>query len=492
MNRQIRRVALGMVVLFGALFVNLNVLHIVQADGLREDTRNARKLIREYAVERGSIVVGDRATAEAVATSVETDGRLRYAREYVHGPRYGHVTGFNSFVYGRTEVEQAFNDFLVGSAPEVFARNLADLLAGRERGGDIVQLTVDPAAQQAAEAAMEGRTGAVVALNPSTGEVLALYSSPSYDPNPLAALDGSIVRSAWEELDADPDKPLLNRAIRETFPPGSVFKLVTAAAALESGVRPTTLYPDPVELDLPLTTATIGNFGGADCAPGSDDISLEEALKVSCNTTFAQIGLDLGGERLVQQAERFGVNQAPPFELPNVAASRFPRQGLDEPATAQSAIGQRDVSVTPLQMAMVVSAIANDGQLMTPRLVTHVEDRTGRILRQYRSEPWRVAGSAQAVSPETARQLRNMMVGVVEDGTGGRARIEGVEVAGKTGTAQTGEGRAPTVWFTGFAPANDPQVAVAVVVVGAEDDVTGGRIAAPIARDVMAAVVGEG
>lgn len=491
MNKQIRRVALGMLILFGALFVNFNVLGIVQADSLREDTRNARGLIREYAVQRGSIVVGERAEAEEVARSVETGGRLRHEREYPHGPRYAHVTGFYSFIYGRTEVERAFDDFLVGSAPEVFARNLADLLAGRERVGDIVQLTIDPAAQQAAEAAMEGRTGAVVAVDPSTGAILALHSAPSYDPNPLAAHDGDTVRSAWETLDADPDDPLLNRAIRETYPPGSTFKLVTASAALESGVQPSTFYPDPVELELPLTTATIGNFGGGSCTDG-DEISLMDALRVSCNTTFAQIGLDLGGERLVSQAERFGINQEPPFQLPNVAASRFPREGLDEPATAQSAIGQRDVTVTPLQMAMVAGAIANDGQLLTPRLVAHVEDTTGRILRQYRPEPWRIAGSAQAISPETSRELRNMMVAVVEDGTGRAARIEGVEVAGKTGTAQTGEGRPPTVWFTGFAPADDPRVAVAVVVADADDDGTGGRVAAPIARDVMAAVVGQG
>jgi penicillin-binding protein A len=489
-NRQIRRVAIGMVVLFGALFINLNVIQVVQSNSLRDDSRNARGLLQEYEIARGSIVVGQRADGKAIARSQDTGGRLRYMREYPEGPRYAHVTGFYSFVYGRTEVEQAYNDFLVGSAPEVFARNLADLLAGRERVGDIVQLTIDPAAQEAAEAGLDGSTGAVVALDPQTGAILALYSSPSYDPSPLAEHDGSVVRSAWEELGADDANPRLNRAIRETYPPGSTFKVVTAAAALESGVRPSTMYPDPDELELPLTSATIRNFDGGSCADG-DEISLEEAFEVSCNTTFGQIGLDLGGERLVSQAERFGVNQAPEFDLPNVAVSRFPGDDLDEPATAQSAIGQRDVAVTPLQMAMISAAIANDGQVMTPRLVRHVENTTGRILRQYGEEPWRISGSAQAVSVETARALRNMMVAAVDDGTGTNAQISGVEVAGKTGTAQTGEDRPPTVWFTGFAPANDPQVAVAVVIAGGDEDATGGRVAAPIARDVMAAVLGE-
>lgn len=488
MNRQIRRVALGVLVLFGALFVNLNILQVVRAGDLRNDTRNARGLIAEYEIARGSIVVGQQADAVSVARSRDTGGRLRYEREYPEGPRYAHLTGFHSFVYGRSELERSFNDFLVGSAPEVFARNLADLLAGRQRVGDTLQLTIDPGVQAAAAAGLEGRTGAVVALDPRTGAVLALYSSPSYDPNPLASHDGDVVRDAWAELTDDPANPQLNRALRETYPPGSVFKLVTGAAALESGVRPDTTYPDPPRLQLPLTSSTIGNFGGGPCEDGNE-ITLEEAMVRSCNTTFGQIGLDLGGERLVAQAERFGVNGAPAFQLPDVARSRFPGEDLDEPSSAQSAIGQRDVALTPLQVAMITAAIANDGELLLPQLVRHVEDTAGRIVRQYAPEPWRISGSSQAISVETARTLRNMMEAVVERGTGTAARIDGVDVAGKTGTAQTGEGRPPTVWFTGFAPAEAPEVAVAVVIADADDDATGGRVAAPIARDVMAAVL---
>ena len=490
MNVRIRRVALGLVVLFGALFVNLNIIQVWQADSLREDPRNARGLIAEYELARGSIVVGERADSEAIARSDDTGGRLRYQRSYPEGSRYAHVTGFYSYIYGRSEIEQSFNDFLTGSSPEVFARNIADLLAGRQRVGDTVQLTIDPAVQAAAEAALEGHTGALVALDPQSGAVLGLYSSPSYDPNPLASHDGDTVRAAWEELAEDPRNPALNRATRETYPPGSVFKLITAAAALESGVRPETTYPDPARLELPLTTASIGNFGGGVCADG-DEVSLADAMEVSCNTTFAQIGLDLGGDRLVTQAERFGVNHAPDFQLPDVAASRFPGEDLDEPGAAQSAIGQRDVAMTPLQMAMISATIGNDGEVLEPHLVRHVQDTAGRIVQQYSPERWRIDGSAQAVSPDTARALRDMMVQVVDSGTGTAAQVDGTEVAGKTGTAQTGEGRSPAVWFTGFAPAQDPQVAVAVVLADAGDDATGGGVAAPIARQVVEAALGD-
>lgn len=491
MSRQIRRVALGLVVLFGALFVNLNVIQVLQADELRSDSRNARGLIAEYEVARGQIIAGEGTDSISIASSQDTGGRLRYQREYPEGARYAHVTGYHSFVYGRTEAEQAYNDVLTGTAPEVFARNVADLLAGRQRTGDTLHLTVDPSVQRAAQEGLEDRTGAVVALHPGTGAILGLHSSPSYDPGPLAAHDGEAVRSAWEELSSRETDPRLNRALRETYPPGSTFKLVTAAAALESGVQRDTTYPDPERLSLPLTNATIGNFGGGVCEDG-EGISLETALEVSCNTTFGQIGLDLGGDRLVDQAERFGINAEPPLELPGVAVSRFPREDLDEPGAAQSAIGQRDVAVTPLQMAQVTAAVANGGELMVPQLVRRVEDSSGRGLRQLTAEPWQVDGSAQAVSAQTAATLGDMMISVVEDGTGQNAQIDGVEVGGKTGTAQTGEGRPPTVWFTGFAPAQNPQVAVAVVIADAGDDATGGAVAAPIAAQVMQAALDEG
>ncbi len=490
MTRQVQRVAIAVFVLFAALFVNLNYLQVVRAQELEEHERNARGLLREYDEQRGSIVAGQGRAAFEIAESVETDDRLRYLRQYPAGELYAHVTGYYSFIFGRSELESSANEFLIGSAPEVFTRNIADLLSGRQRSGDRVRTTLRQPVQEAARDALGDRVGAVVALDPRDGGVLALWSSPSYDPDPLASHDAQQVRSAWQSLNADPAKPLLNRAVREWYPPGSTFKIVTAAAALESGVPPDQPYPDPVTLDLPQTTADIGNFGGSTCA-GGDTITLEQALIVSCNTTFAQLGLDVGAEALIRQAEAFGFNADIPFGLPEVLPSRIPKE-LDAPSTAQSAIGQRDVRATPLQMAMTAGAIGSGGVVMRPRIVEQIEDHEGRLVKQYPPEP--LSDEQPAVSARTAATLTRMMVGVVEAGSGTAAAIDGVTVAGKTGTAQTGEGRSPTVWFVGFAPAEQPRVAVAVVVPDGGDvgsEATGGAVAAPIAKAVMEAALDE-
>ena len=493
MSRQVRRVAAAMFLLFAALFVNLNYLQVIRAESLTSDTRNRRQLLREYDIQRGSIIAGTGGQAQELATSVDTEDRLRYLRVYPDGPLWAHATGFYSFIFGRSQLEQSFNEFLVGSSPDTFARNIGDLLDGRERRGDDLLTTLRPAVQAAARDALGDRRGAVVALDPRTGDILAEWSNPTYDPNRLSSHDGPEVRAGWDELQADPANPLLNRVTSQLYPPGSTFKLVTAAAALEDGIGAEQTFDDPRTADLPQTSADIGNFGGGLCN-GGNPITLRRALEVSCNTTFAQLGLDLGAEALIDQAEAFGLNREWESQFP-YEPSRIPKE-LDPPQTAQSAIGQRDVRVTPLQMAMIVAAIANDGVLMTPRLVREVQDYEGRVIRQYPVAPLVLPGSAgpQAMAPENAALLTEMMVGVVERGTGGGAAVPGVAVAGKTGTAQTG-GDNPTVWFVGFAPAEDPQVAVAVVVedggeVGSE--ATGGRLAAPIAQAVLQAALHPG
>jgi peptidoglycan glycosyltransferase len=509
--RQVRRVAAVLFVLFAALFVNLNYLQVLRADELADDPRNSRGLVREYARQRGSMIVGAGPEAVEIAKSVETDDRLRFLRVYSDGPLYAHVTGYYSFIYGREQLERTFNDFLVGSAPETFARNLGDLLAGKERQGDDLVLPLRPSVQAAARAALGDRRGAVVALDPVSGEVLALYSNPSYDPNALASHDRSEILAAWEATEADPANPRLNRATRELYPPGSTFKLVTAAAALRAGVTADTTFEDRRVLDLPQSDAGIGNFGGGLCNRGRP-LTLAQALAVSCNTTFGQLGLDVGAEALIAQAEQFGFNRDWNFQLP-LETSRIPKE-LDAPSTAQSAIGQRDVRATPLQMALVAAAIGNDGILVTPHVVTSVQDFAGRVIKQFPPAPLVLPGadSAQALPPGDAAVLRDLMVGVVERGSGQRAAIPGVRVAGKTGTAETGEGRAPTVWFVGFAPAEEPRVAVAVVIEDGgdvpggpppevvpgrpppevvPDEATGGRIAAPIARAVMEAALAQ-
>ena len=491
MTRSIRHSAWAMFVLFGLLFLNLNWLQVLQADDLSGDQRNRRQLLAEYEIRRGSITAGQGPLQREIVRSEETDDQLRFLRVYSDAPAYAHVTGFHSFIFGRSQVEQRYNDFLQGSSPDALFRNLADALQGRERQGDTVVTTISPPVQEAAAAALGTQVGAVVALDPRTGAVLAMVSSPSYDPNLLSSHDGDAIRAEWERLEADPLNPRLNRATSELYAPGSTFKVVTAAASLERGGSPDDVYDDPAFLDLPQTTAQISNFAtGRTCNGGQ--VTLRRALEVSCNTTFGQIGLDLGPQALVDTAQAFGLNADLPFDVP-VATSRIPTE-LDPPQTAQSAIGQRDVRVSPLQMAMVAGAIGNGGVMMRPRLVGEVQDFAGRVLRQYPAEPLSLPfrDGSQAVSPSTAAALTDMMTGVVATGTGRNAAIPGVTVAGKTGTAEQGEGDPPDVWFIGFAPAEAPRVAVAVLVEEGGDggeSGTGGGIAAPIARTVMEAAL---
>lgn len=492
MTQSLRRVAVVLFVLFAALFVNLNYLQVIRASELANHDRNSRGLIREYQRQRGAMLVPLGAERLELARSVETEGRLRFLRTYPRGPAYAHVTGYYSYIYGRAQLEQTFNPFLAGNASTNLARNLGQLLSGEERRGDDVILTLRPDVQDAAIAALGERRGAVVALEPATGAVLALVSSPTYDPNLLTVHDRTQLIAYWEATEVDPAKPRLNRVTRERYPPGSTFKVVTAAAALGAGlVTPGTEFDDAQVFDVPQTTADIRNFGGGLCN-GGRPLTLRRAMAVSCNTTFAQLGVQVGSAALIEQAQRFGFNVDWRTHLPLVP-SELPAE-LDVPATAQSAIGQRDVRATPLQMAVAAAAIGNNGQLMTPRLVQRVEDFAGRLVREFPPEPLRLpaAPTGQAVSPATAAALRDLMVAVVAEGSGQRAAIPGIQVAGKTGTAQVGEGRPPTVWFIGFAPAEQPRVAVAVVLEEggqAGDEATGGRIAAPIAQAVMQAAL---
>jgi penicillin-binding protein A len=322
-----------------------------------------------------------------------------------------------------------------------------------------------------------------VAIDPSDGAVLASYANPTFDPNPLSSHDAAEISAAWEAIRDDPARPLVDRAIRETYPPGSSFKLVTAAAALEQGLQPETSFPDEGVYDVPQTQADIGNFGGGNCADGTS-ISLHDAMRVSCNTVFARLGVEMGHEALIQQAERFGFNRQPPYEL-TVERSAIPK-AMDVPETAQSSIGQRDVRATPMQMALLSAAIVNGGQLHRPHVVAGVRDPSGRQIAGADAGRWSEGRfDGRPISPRTAEQLRNMMIAAVEDGTGTNARIDGAVVGGKTGTAQTGGD--PTVWFVGFA---DDRIAVAVVVPNAGPDATGGGVAAPIARQVMQAAIG--
>lgn len=481
MNTPLRRLATVVVVMFLALMGGATWVQFFQAGELNADQRNVRTLYREFGNDRGPIVVG----GDAIASSAPIDDPFGFQRSYAQGALYAHVTGFYSIVYQRSGIEQAMNTELNGTADSLFYSRIQDLITGRRPQGAAVELTIDPAVQQAAWDALGDQRGAVVALDPTTGAVLALVSKPSFDPNTLAVHDTAAVIDAWEALQAAEGSPMTNRAIAgTTYPPGSTFKIITAAAALEGGMAPDAPLEAPDELTLPTTSTQLRNFGGSSCS-STGETTLADALRISCNTAFAQLGVDLGDRAIREQAEAFGFGV--PLDVPmKVTESYFPTDP-DAPQTALSAIGQYEVRVTPLQMAMVSAAVANGGVLMEPYLVQAV--RSGDLEVVTQTEPDQIGRS---VSETTAATLRDMMVGVVESGTGQAAQISGVQVAGKSGTAQTSEEAAPHAWFTAFAPADAPQVAVAVIVENGGDagsEATGGAVAAPIARAVIEAVL---
>ena len=489
MNRPLRRVAFAVLALFGALLVNVNYLQVVRADKLENDPRNSRVLLRTYEQERGPISVLSGGQQTRIAFSEDTGGRLRYLRKYPGGPDYAHVTGFVSLVYGTPQgVERAADEVLTGDDDRLFVRRLSDYVTGREPAGGSVVVTIDPEAQTAAARGLEGKRGAVVALDPKTGAVLAMASAPTYSPERLSSHDPAAIRAYYDELTSDEDEPLLNRAISQTYPPGSTFKVVTAAAALEAGViSGDGTAPSPRELDLPQTNQNLRNFGGTACS--GETSTLADALRISCNTYFGNLGLQLADGQLRDTAQAFGFGEDG-FDAPTpVAVSRFPDE-LNPPQAAQSGIGQFDVRATPLQMAMVAAGIANGGEVMRPYVIREVQAPDLSRLDLAAPEVY-----GQATTPEIAGQVAEAMEQVVARGSGTAAQIAGVRVAGKTGTAQQGEGRNPHAWFIAFAPAEDPRVAVAVVIedggsLGSE--ATGGRLAAPIARDVMRAVLDAG
>jgi peptidoglycan glycosyltransferase len=478
-------VAVAVLVLFGLLLVNVNYIQVVKAGDYRDDPRNGRVLLRTYSQERGPISVLAGGQQQRIAFSKATGDQLKYLRQYPSGPTYAQVTGFASLVYGTPQgVERSQDPVLSGQDDRLFVRHLTDVFTGRAPAGGSVLLTIDPAAQQAAVKGLAGKRGAVVALDPKTGAVLALASAPTYDPAQLSSHDTAAIRAYYTQLTKDPANPLLDRAISATYPPGSTFKVITTAAALQSGgLHADSQVPAPPELTLPQTTATLKNFGGESC--GGATITLADALRISCNTAYGALGLQLGGA-VRERAQAFGFDQGG-LDLPtSVAVSQFPEQ-TNPPQAAQSAIGQFDVRATPLQMALVAAGIADGGKIMKPQLVKEVQAPDLTTLSAPSPEVWRTA-----TTPEVAAEVGAMMEGVVTGGTGTAARIPGVRVAGKTGTAQHAAGAAPHAWFIGYAPADDPKVAVAVLV---EDggslgsDATGGAVAAPIARDVMQAVL---
>ena len=481
MNSQIRKLGVVMIVLFSALFFQLNYLQVIQANDLNNHPANSRAVVRDFSQPRGVIQTAD---GTVIAQSVPSGNAFKFQRQYPLGPLFAHVTGYFSFTYGSEGVEKEYNDALTGKARKD-SFDPRELLVEKDKTGNVT-LTLRRDLQEIATQQLGERKGAVVALDPRTGAILALADYPTYDPSTLASHSQDPVREAWTELNADPDKPLLPRTYRERYPPGSSFKVVTTAAALATGTATPTqpVYPTLRELPLPNSGGqTLANFGGGTCGG-----PLPEALRVSCNTAFAQLGMDLGAQKLSGTASDFGFNKAPPIDLPYPAASNFPPASAfarDQPGLAKSAIGQQDVAATPLQMALVAAGIANNGVIMTPHVLAEVRDAESEVIQRYEPKPW-----LTAVPPNVAQQTRDMMVAVVAGGSGTRAQIPGVAVAGKTGTAQTGLDKSHT-WFISFAPAEAPRVAVAVMLEDqpSSNEFTGGALAAPIAAAVMRAAL---
>jgi len=480
-TRQIRMLGIGLMVCFAILFVQLNRLTVFQASALNDNPNNTREILRDFSQPRGTVTTAD---GEVIARSVPTDDRFELQREFPLGPLFAPVTGFFSFTLGSAGVEKTYNDELAGRTRDLAFQDLGDLFVDKDRVGNLT-LSVRADLQRIAAEQLGDRQGSVVALDPRSGEILAMVSFPTYDPNVLADHDTAVAAEAQRALDADPEKPRLVRAYQDRFFPGSTFKVVTATAGLSSGaVTPDDpVYPTSTGYTPPLTNRPIRNFDGASCGG-----TLFDVLRISCNSAFAQMGVDVGPEAMIETAQRFGFNDEPPIDLTNPAESTFPTDfERNAPALAQSAIGQNDVAATPLQMALVAAAVANEGRIMTPHVLKEVRDSDGNVVDTYDDEEWRTA-----MDPGVAALMREAMEGVVESGTATRLKVPGFVVGGKTGTAQLGlDPPRSHAWIIGFAgPANEaPSIAIAVVVEGQPEvsSQTGGRVAAPIAQAVLKA-----
>ena len=489
MDKQIRRLGYALVFLFLLLFVQVNYLQVFAADRIANNPANTtRLLIQASDIDRGNILARDGSTI--LAESVPTKGEFKYLRRYPEGPLYADITGAYPLVGAPTNLEASYNDLLSGRATELLPSTVVDQILGRPRKGATVVTTIDPNLQQVADQQLHNAgLGAVVAMDPSTGEILAMASNPTYDPNELASHDIKSATAAYNRLTKDPKRPLLSNANDQLYPPGSTFKLVTASAALEDGVDPNaTVWNNPGSaLPLPQTSHTLSNFGGEVC-PGGSKVSLADALTYSCNTIFGEVGLQLGPKKLADQAKAYGFDGHVPFNI-GFSEGQYPDPNtLDPPLTAFSAIGQGSVLANPLQMALVGSAIANGGVEMRPQLVSEVRDSRGTLVQSFHPEQY-----GKPISSQTAGELTSMMESVVNQGTAQGLGISGVNLAAKTGTAQTGKpGENPHAWFVAFGPNPNPQIVVAVLVLDGGSlgsDATGASVAGPVAKAVIEAAL---
>jgi peptidoglycan glycosyltransferase len=505
MNTPLRRVGLAMLAMIMLLLANATYIQVVKADDYRNDPRNQRVLLEEYARQRGRILTSD----EVIIANVKsTNDRLRYLRTYSNGPMYAPVTGFYSVRYGATGLERAEDEILNGSDDRLFVRRLSDLITGRDpRGGNIVT-TIDSKVQKTAYQQMtaSGYKGAVVAIKPDSGEILGMVTTPSFDPNQLAAHDGTAQEKAYNKYrdDKNPNKPMLNRAIQDNYAPGSTFKLITAATGLEDGKDKGYQLTAAPGIDVITgdpcdpsdgSSRCLSNYNGNPCG-GGQTASMETALQLSCNSAFAQLAAQEGAERLRDQAVKFGVGQTdltiPMSVVPSCIGPQADGNCLnivDEPSLYQSGIGQRDVRMTVLENAVVAATIANGGVRMRPQLVQKVLAPDLSVISDFEDEE-----EEEAISSGSADQLTDMMK-LSEENTGGDGKRGDLEIASKTGTAETGadpKNTPPYAWYVAFAPAEDPQIAVAVMVESTDVAATGGKLSASIGRATIDAALAGG
>jgi peptidoglycan glycosyltransferase len=476
-NGPIRRLAVGILVGMAMLLAGVTWYQVVRADDLRADLRNPRPALSERGKERGLIVAAD---GTVVARSVpETGDERSFRREYPFGDAFAHLVGYSSFLIGNTGLEAAYSSDL-RSRRDLTISDMVAAILGRDLRPRSIEITADPELQQAALAALGDNRGAVVALDPQTGAILAAVSAPSFDPSLLLGDDAA---AQWRTLLDDPGEPTRDRGTREIYAPGSTFKTVVAAAALDTGTAGIgTTFDDPAEYDLPGSDATISNASGRPCNDGVS-ATLLQAFVRSCNTIFADLSIQLGAADIGITAEALGFNQDVGFEWPVPEAVWDTRSLAQDPAAlGQSGIGERDVRAAPLHMAMIAAAVANDGVTVSPFAVRRVLDADGNTVTETQ-----VTELGRAMSSQTAATLTQMMERVVTEGTGRRGAVPGVRVAGKTGTA-TGSDGFSNPWFIGFAPVDNPSIALAVFIEGTEvsgESASGGSLAAPIASELI-------
>ncbi|MFE9406199.1 peptidoglycan D,D-transpeptidase FtsI family protein [Streptomyces sp. NPDC006530] len=483
MNKTIRRASVFCLLMVLALLGRATYVQFYKGQALADDKLNRRNTIAEYSQPLGDIIV---AGSPVTGSERTKNGDLAYQRGYKDGPLYAPVTGFASQVYGSTQLEGIYSKVLDGSDPRM--GNPFDALTRQRAPGGDVLTTIDPAVQKAGYQALGDKEGAAVAMDPKTGRILGMVSTPSYDPSKIAgssAADGD----AWKRLEEDKSKPMLNRALRQPLAPGSTFKLVVASAALENGlyssIDENTVSPNPYRM--PGTTTDLRNESAS--AP-CENASIRTALEYSCNNVFGKMAVDLGQDKVRAMAEKFGFNDAE-LDVPVRAATSVYPKNMDKSSTALSGIGQFDVTATPMQMAMVSAAIANDGVMSSPHMVSKVTDAKGGTLQSYPD-----SDGKRILSSKTARAMYSAMISVVTDGTGSNAKTDGLEVGAKTGTAQHGvdNSKKPYAWFTSFAkdPGTGKEVAVAVVIQDSDADrseVSGNGLAGPVARAMMKAAL---